>query len=139
VLIPVLLVGQIVALQFGLGRSPDVYRLLVMVAWINGLLLVFNLLPIYPLDGGQILRSLLWFRFGRVRSLQVVAILGFITIPVAVLLGIYTGFLSALWGGILGFFLFSQAMAGWQQAQALAAMEEEERLAPRAPERPPVL
>lgn len=139
VLIPILFVTQIVAFQFGLVRSPDVHRLLVMVAFINGLLLVFNLLPIYPLDGGQILRSLLWFPFGRIRSLQVVAVLGFITIPIAVLIGIYTGFLSALWGGILGFFLFSQAVAGWQQAQALAAMEEAERLAPVEPERPPVL
>ena len=46
------------------------------LAFINGGLLVFNLLPIYPLDGGQILQALLWFVIGRARSLKVVSIVG---------------------------------------------------------------
>jgi len=37
--------------------SPDAYRLLRMVLYIDIGLLVFNILPIYLLDGGQILRS----------------------------------------------------------------------------------
>ena len=51
-----------------LGRSlgwaeamPNAYAWLVAVSWINVGLLIFNILPIYPLDGGQILRALLWF------------------------------------------------------------------------------
>src|SRR5436309_7918973 len=40
------------------GALPDLYRLLTMVCVINLTILLFNLLPIYPLDGGQILRSL---------------------------------------------------------------------------------
>ena len=35
---------------------------------INWGLLIFNMLPIYPLDGGQILQSLLWFVLGRARA-----------------------------------------------------------------------
>ncbi len=139
VLIPILLGAAFVALNLRWQvTAPDLYRLIEGIAFINVLILLFNLLPIYPLDGGQILRSLLWFPFGRIRSLQAVAVMGFITIPIAVLIGIYTGFLSALWGAVLGFFLFSQAMAGWRQARELALMEEE-AMRPGPVERPPIL
>src|SRR5712691_4325375 len=41
--------------------APDGYAFIRDVCSINIGLLMFNLLPIYPLDGGQILQSLLWF------------------------------------------------------------------------------
>src|SRR5438445_4192039 len=44
--------------------APHAYRLLWAVALMNLGLLIFNLLPIYPLDGSQILRSLLCFVLG---------------------------------------------------------------------------
>src|ERR1044071_160775 len=56
----------------------DQHALLRSVWWINLGLLLFNILPIYPLDGGQILRSLLWFPLGRARSLMVAVVIGFI-------------------------------------------------------------
>src|SRR6266478_1475989 len=60
-----------------LDTMPDLYRLLFAIWSINLVLLIFILLPIYPRDGGQILRSLLWFVLGRARSLTVAAFLGF--------------------------------------------------------------
>jgi Zn-dependent protease len=89
-------------------------------AYMNTGLLVFNILPIYPLDGGQLVRGLLWFWLGRVRSLRVASILGLIG---AVGLGLLAFYARSWWLGILAFFIFSQAQLGWRQAQALQLQE----------------
>lgn len=76
-LIPVLYLVVRVADGRGLQASnPDLFECLVMVRNINIVILLFNLLPIYPLDGGQILRSLLWYAMGPVNSLLVAAGIG---------------------------------------------------------------
>ena len=53
--------------------AHDQYEFVFGLLAIDIVLLVFNMLPFYPLDGGQIFRSLLWFVLGRARSLLVAA------------------------------------------------------------------
>src|SRR6266478_6160022 len=45
---------------------PDFYHFVLTICFINGALLFSNLIPVYPLDGGQIVRGLLWLKFGTI-------------------------------------------------------------------------
>ncbi|NBO94026.1 MAG: peptidase M50 [Planctomycetia bacterium] len=58
--------------------DTDLRHYLGITTLINIGLFCFNMLPVYPLDGGQILQALLWFAIGRWRSLQVVSAIGFV-------------------------------------------------------------
>src|SRR6266851_9134963 len=86
---------------------PDLHDFLWAVVVINLGLLLFNLLPIYPLDGGQIVQALLWFIVGRARSLWIVSVLGLL-----VGFGMISLALSAreLWLGIVAAFI---ALRSW--------------------------
>jgi Zn-dependent protease len=90
---------------------------------INLGLLLFNLMPIYPLDGGQILRAVLWFPLGEIRSLFIATAVGFVGGGALVLLAIW---LQSLWIGIMAFFLLSQARLGWRHAHYLKMQADEE-------------
>jgi len=109
------------------GRSPDLHVFLRAIVFMNIGLLVFNLLPIYPLDGGQILRSLLWFSLGRARSLTAATVVGFIGALSLVAVAVWSG---SIWIGIMTFFLLSNCWQGFQHAKALRKIEQ----LPRRPE-----
>ena len=117
VLLPVLLIAVTMGRSAGMpATAPDLYKLMRAILFIDLGLLIFNILPIYPLDGGQILRSLLWFVLGRARSLMVATILGLIGIA---------GFIGiALWRqnlllGAIAVFMLMNCWGGLQHARAL--------------------
>ncbi|PYL90273.1 MAG: peptidase M50 [Verrucomicrobia bacterium] len=84
--------------------------------FINAVLLGFNLLPVFPLDGGQIVRGLLWFPFGEIRSLQISSVIGLVGGAILGIVGLMAG---SVWWAVLAFFLLSRAWYGWQQAKAM--------------------
>jgi Zn-dependent protease len=99
----------------------DLRRFLWMMSIINTGLLIFNMLPIYPLDGGQILRSLLWFAIGRARSLRVASIIG--------ICGAVLGVVAALmfrdmWLVMIAAFAALQSFGGLQQARMLGQLDK---------------
>ncbi len=105
---------------------PNAHRWLVAIWVVNLVLLIFNLLPIYPLDGGQILRSLLWFALGRARSLMVTTIIGFAGVAALVLLALA---LRSGWLGVICIFILMSCWGGLRQAQILSRFAK----APRRP------
>jgi Zn-dependent protease len=56
--------------------SPPVRDFAVSIQFINLFLLAFNVLPIYPMDGGQMLQALLWFKLGFGKALQIASAIG---------------------------------------------------------------
>src|SRR5262249_44960600 len=86
------------------------------IAYINVGLLLFNLVPVYPLDGGQILRALLWFLIGRRRSLMVTAVIGLV--GSAGLLWLALGSQST-WLAIIAAFVGTQCIRSFRAARSV--------------------
>lgn len=116
VLIPVFMGLHFLLVRMGVAPdSRDFWNCFVTVQYINIALLVFNILPVYPLDGGQILRSLLWFKLGPGRSLYYASVFGLVGAAGLVLLALYWG---SLWLGVLVAFLGSNSWRAFQAARA---------------------
>lgn len=96
--------------------SRDVYNFIVAIWYINLMLLGFNMLPVFPLDGGQILRALLWFPLGRARSLLIATVIGFIG---AAGLAVVAILRHSMWLGFLCVLNFFYCFQGFGQAREL--------------------
>ena len=118
-------VTAVIAAVFGLAlallpsSTPGAVRALVEYqVLVNGLIFVFNLLPAFPLDGGRVLRSLLWRRSGEIgRSTETAAGIGRGFGYVLIALGaleFVAGAVEGLWLALIGFFL---VMASGEQAR----------------------
>jgi Zn-dependent protease len=117
VLAPVLLIALTISIASKWQQSrPDVYQFVLALFAINAGLLIFNILPIYPLDGGQILRSLLWYIIGRARSLMVATVIGFFGVVALAIYGIRH---SSTWLLILGVFIVMNCWGGFKHSLAL--------------------
>ncbi len=94
-----------------------------IVQWlgiINLFLGGFNLIPGFPLDGGRVLRSLIWWRSGNLKNATKIAsnagrVVGFLFIFGGIYL-IFTGnFFNGIWLALIGWFLESAAVGSYQQ------------------------
>ena len=101
--------------SFG-GLSADAVSFTGNLFMINLVILGFNLLPVFPLDGGQILQSLLWFVLGRARSLQAATVVGFIGAAGFTVVALYRESPIVF---IMTALLFSNGLSSWRQARIL--------------------
>ncbi len=101
--------------------APDFYFFLRAIWFANLALLIFNLLPIYPLDGGKILWALLWFVFGRARGLMIAAAIGGVAVVALIPLVIKLG---DIWLFVLVGFILINCWKGWVEARTMARFEK---------------
>ena len=115
-LMPVLLVMLYSLTSGSVESAADFTVFLRELNLINLGLFLFNVLPIYPLDGGKILRALLWYVMGRAWSLMATVIVGFVGVASV---GLFALRIQSPWLGILAVFAGMQCASGYKQAQAL--------------------
>lgn len=120
VLLPVLFAAVTFARPLSnASGGADLYQLFRAIFYIDFGLLVFNILPIYPLDGGQILRSLLWFVLGRARSLMAAAVIGIVGALGFIGFAIYV---RDAWLGLISAYVLMNCWGGVQQARELSRL-----------------
>jgi Zn-dependent protease/predicted transcriptional regulator len=108
------------ALGWRMGAAPEtsLHAMFVWLGYINLSLAAFNMIPGYPLDGGRILRSILWLASGNVQvATRRAATVGKIIALLFIAFGIFRFFGGAGFGGLwiafIGWFLLQAASASY--------------------------
>ena len=105
--------------------------ILALVAWlasINLLVLVFNLIPAFPLDGGRVARAIAWKVTGdRNRATRGAARLGqgfsYLFIAIGILFFLRGDLISGIWLGLIGFILGQSARGAVMQTEFTSRIE----------------
>lgn len=113
-----------------LDAAPGVSSVLMYLSLINLILAVFNLIPAFPMDGGRILRSILWhlkkdLRWATQTAANGGSIFGFVLMGLG-LLNILTGYLvGGLWYFVIGMFIRFVAQNSYRQLMVRNALKDE--------------
>jgi CBS domain-containing protein len=117
-LIGVVCLALAAALGWPLGANPKtpLQAMLMWLGYINISLAIFNLVPGFPLDGGRVLRGIIWWATGDgVRATRIAARVGQIVALAFILFGVWRFFhgagLGGLWIAFIGWFLLDAARA----------------------------
>jgi Zn-dependent protease len=113
------------AVIFGLlgGVSTSVAPIFAMVkylAYINGTLALFNLIPGFPLDGGRVFRAIVWgITHNLRRATEIAAAIGRVVAFLFILFGVWQilqgNWANGLWIAFIGWFLENAAVGQVQQ------------------------
>ena len=114
-LVSILLAAISGVVWFLLGRgNSSVEVIVILLAWTNLSLGVFNLIPGYPLDGGRLLRASIWGLTGNYRIASLIAsamglIVGGCMVLSGAALAMILGSIDGVWFAVVGAFLFFMA------------------------------
>ena len=109
--------------QFGIKNwDGDVYKLYtdktkfpVAVLSVNVALVLFNLLPIFPMDGGRVLRALLSMKLKKVKATLIAMRVGQLLAIGMVIFGFYNGSITL---SLIGVFIFYSAYMEYRYTKA---------------------
>ena len=112
------------------GWPQPIIGVVKYVFYINILLAAFNLLPAFPLDGGRVLRSILWAVKQDLRwATRISATLGEAFGIFLIITGVFHilggDFNTGMWWALIGLFLHSAAKSSYQQLLTRKALEGE--------------
>jgi Zn-dependent protease len=117
------------AVAFDAERSAGGFvAMMAYLTSINVVLLLFNLIPAFPLDGGRIARSIIWKVTGeRTRATNMAATLGrgfsYIMIGVGIFWAFQIDLIGGLWFVFIGMFLGQAARSATYQTAVLSRIE----------------
>lgn len=123
--------GAVCLIVVRLIGNPSSHPFTAMMLWlgyINLTLAVFNLIPGYPLDGGRVLRALIWWKTGNAdRSTQTASRVGQIVALGFIALGVFRFFggggIGGLWIAFIGWFLLQAARESYVQVGLTHALK----------------
>ncbi len=106
--------------SISLNASAPLQELLGYLTLVNLMIAGFNLVPAFPLDGGRVLRALLWRSSGSfIRATHVASIAGQVFAIFLITTGalaVFTGMgFGGLWQILIGFFIYMASRSSYQQ------------------------
>jgi Zn-dependent protease len=113
----------------GTEPATPVVSVMVWLGYINIMLAAFNMIPGYPLDGGRVLRAVIWWITHKAdRSTQLAAQVGQAVAFIFILSGLFRFFVGANFGGLwlafIGWFLLDASRASYVQVELMAGLRD---------------
>ena len=124
-----LLLARLSGWTGGMNAANPVAAVLLWLGYINFVLAAFNMIPGYPLDGGRVLRAVIWwFNHNIVKATQWAAWAGQTVAFLFILYGLFRFFVGANFGGLwmafIGWFLLDASRNSYIQVELSEALRD---------------
>ena len=122
--------AAVVSIGGALAWSVAIVGVFKYLSWINMILVLFNMIPAFPLDGGRVLRAILWQRKNNlIEATRITSRIGvgfsFVLIGIGVLSAVSGNLIGGVWYFLIGMFLRGAATMSYQQLLVRQSLEGE--------------